>query len=333
MKAPTHDPEFLADLMACALQTADAETRRGVRARCGSAAEYDRLLARIRRTLAPLDDIPAPQPPADLDQRILAAVSQHKTLPLRPVREAAAGSEAGGRGPLVNFREFVGLAAAILLFVSIFVPGYRTARLQAQKAACQSNMRQIGAGFVNYSEENRQYFPYAGRVSPDASWARVPRAGAPQLINSQHVFQLVNRRYVSPEAFHCPGREGDVALESVAPDALADFPDPRNNSYSTHLVTQPLHRRQFAGDRPLAADLTPLVDDQRQVLSPDQRSENSRSHARLGGQNILRANMSVIFSPTPHVGLENDDIYRIIGIEQYTGFERPRARSDAFLVP
>ncbi|MCZ6816351.1 MAG: hypothetical protein O7F76_06575, partial [Planctomycetota bacterium] len=61
---------------------------------------------------------------------------------------------------------------------------------------------------------------------------------------------------------------------------------------------------------------------------------NSLSHGRPGGQNVLRVNVSVIWTKTPRVGIDNDDIYRVADVKgDYTGLERPRSLTDAFLIP
>ena len=82
------------------------------------------------------------------------------------------------------------------------------------------------------------------------------------------------------------------------------------------------------------ADMSPIAEGAGPRIRKDDFPANSRSHARLGGQNVLRGNLSVRFFKNPHVGIENDDIYRLIGVQEYyTGLERPMARSDAFLIP
>jgi hypothetical protein len=84
---------------------------------------------------------------------------------------------------------------------------------------------------------------------------------------------------------------------------------------------------------PLAADPTPLVDQHRRLVPLGRASLNSNSHGKSRGQNVLRYDVRVSFFRTPNVGIENDDIYRLNGVREYSGLERPRSRSDAFLIP
>jgi len=79
--------------------------------------------------------------------------------------------------------------------------------------------------------------------------------------------------------------------------------------------------------------MTPLVDENRRLIRTGNIPLNSTSHGNAGGQNVLRADLSVKWANTPNVGIDSDDIYRVIGVQQYTGQERPQLRSDAFLVP
>ncbi len=105
------------------------------------------------------------------------------------------------------------------------------------------------------------------------------------------------------------------------------------NSYATHLILRPLHSRDLSPETPVAADMNPLAETHRSPIHIKDVPVNSRSHDGLGGQNVLRGNLSVRFFPNPNVGIQNDDIYRLIGVQEYTGLERPTLRSDAFLIP
>lgn len=51
------------------------------------------------------------------------------------------------------------------------------------------------------------------------------------------------------------------------------------------------------------------------------------------GRNILRFYISVRYFRSLNVGIENDDICRLVDVKTYTGRECPELRSDAFLVP
>ena len=335
------EQQLSADLLGYHLGIADEETRARVEAAFEGPEALASARAAVQKFLAPLDADEAPAPPPDLVANVLDRVEEAKNiLPMRSRQSAQprpvlpAASDRGTRGgPLLSMRDLVGLAAAILIFVGIFMPGYHTARMSAQRMACANNLRMVGNGYASYAETYGSHWPYAGVVPADAAWTLTDNSGVPRISNSRHVYRLVRGRLTPPEAFNCPGREGDVALQPGSVQCFDDFPDARNNSYTTNFVTRPWKQREFTEEMPIAADMTPLVNQRRRLVPRAEVSMNSPSHGRLRGQNVLRGNISVRFFRRPDVGIENDDIYRIVGVEEYTGLERPRLRSDAFLIP
>ena len=234
---------------------------------------------------------------------------------------------------MLALREVVGLAAAILIFVGLFVPGYRNARSVAMRNSCAENLRAIGNGYAAFAASNDGQLPYDGSVPPGAYWSRPPQGRGPIAPNSQHVFTLVNRHFVTPRALVCPGRPDDAPMAEESVNQANGFSDPRNNSYSPMLVVQPLRIEQLEPGTPAIGDMTPLLDGQRRLVPAGFAPLNSNSHGRSAGQNVLYIDLRVQFHRTPYVGLDHDDIYRLFGVERYTGLERPRLKTDAFLVP
>ncbi len=337
---PQPDLELSADLLGYQLGIADAETRQRVEALLPEAANREAALARIAATLAPLDAF-SPPPPPDLAAGILRRVQEtHRTLPLPRIPAAARGRAAvyaeergGGSRPVMALRELASLAAAILLFVGVFLPGYQTARQAAQRNACAAHLRQIGQGYAGYAETHGSVWPFAGAIPPDRPWVVLDQESRERASNSRHAYILVRGRFVPPESFTCPGRPSDRPMTASDADASEDFPDARNNSFSTNFVTRPWRHGEFVPEQPIAADMTPMLDDGRRLVPLERASVNSDSHGRSAGQNVLRADLSVRFFRTPYVGVESDDIYRLIGVQRYTGLERPTLKSDAFLIP
>jgi hypothetical protein len=337
MKDPERNPELMADLLGYHLGLADAETRASIEARF-SKEELARSREAVQRIGRALDTDEAPEVPAGLAERVLSRVEAvHQRLPFMPaVTVRASGSEQGGsHRPLMRLREMVGLAAAILLFVGIFVPGYRTARLASEQAMCGNHLRQIGNGYAAYADMFGGQMPFTGVLPENVSWLQPSEAGVPMMGNSRDSFMLVQRRLVPPSTFICPGRTGDrpMDLREATAKALNGFPDPRNNSFSTQLMTGPVRSDQIDAETPIAADKTPLAEVRRARVLAGELPPNSRSHGQPGGQNVLHGNLSVRFVRNPNVGVDNDDIYRLIGVQEYTGRERPTLRSDAFLIP
>ncbi len=335
MNDPHQRRELSADLLGYHLDLCDEQDRRRVEAALGDAMSLASVCKKVERILSPLDADESPIPPAGLVASILDRVQGFRnTIPF-PKRAAAAlpaPMEIGGRGPRFNLRELVGLAAAIALFLGIFVPGYRTARNAAQQAMCANNLRLVGVGNEEYAQMFGGQLPYVRSVRAGESWLPKAGTGIQRFKNSPNVWVLVSNHLVPGKNFVCPGRPQDTPLATNSPEGLNDFPDPRNNSYSTMPVTETWQLRNVDTQMPVAADMTPLVDDVQNLSGNGQVSENSRSHGARG-QNVLRGNISVGWFTSPRVGIDNDDIYRLIGVKTYTGQEWPRLRSDAFLIP
>jgi hypothetical protein len=332
MKSQNENESFgSVDLVGYHLGLCDQQEREQIQQALTSSPELSRRLQRLAAILSPLEAATASTPPIDLNQRILSRIqATGRTFRLTPAPATEQGSNSR---PLMTLRELVGLAAAIMIFVGIFVPGYRAARMAARQAVCSNNLRQISGGYTQYAMANDGGMPYIGSTAGGAAWLASDGASRPVLRNSRNVYELVKGGFVKPSAFICPDRAGDSVMHPRNVMRFSDFPDPRNNSYATQIVSSPWRQAELASMTPIAADMTPLVDDNRNLLRDQQPPENSQSHADANGQNVLRSDGSVIFSRTPRVGVENDDIYRVIGVQKYTGFERPQLRSDAFLVP
>lgn len=333
MNTPQRDFQRPGDLLGLHLGLLDGQAQTDAEAQWADPATRQQLFARLDRLLSPLNADRLAPPPAHLERNILARVAAgSRHLPFPRLTAAAASSDAAQRsgGAFMAFREVVGLAAAIALFVSILVPGLASSRIAAQKVACMNNFRDIGNGYVNYVEDNDGVLPFAGPAPEGASWlARSPQE---RLSNSRHAFRLVAGRYVPAGAFVDPGRPNDHAIQQSQIAGRVDFPDPRNVSYSTNFVQRPWKGLMFQADMPLAADMNPLVDDP-SARTCDGSTTNSRSHSPSNGQNVLRQDISVRWTATPRVGVQGDDIYRIVGVQKYTGLERPRTETDAFLIP
>ena len=331
------NPELMADLLGYHLGLVDEETRARIESEF-SAEELATARSAMRTVLSPLEADPPAKPPQDLVGRIMARVDTvNATLPMKkPVPQMTPAAERGGTGrSQLRLRELVSLAAAIALFLGVFMPGYRTARLASQRAMCANNLATMAQGYGAYAEMYPDQMPYVpGPTPPDGTWMRTVSTGVPAVNNSRNVWLLVHGRYVPAWALVCPGRDGDQPASTGAPERLADFPNPRNISYATNLVTKPQRKAELDINDPLAGDMNPLAETPAPLIDARGLPPNSRSHGgATGGQNVLFSNFSVRFVRNPNVGVDNDDIYRLIGVQEYTGRERPVLRSDAFLVP
>lgn len=336
MTEPMNNRESNADLLGYHLGLTDEATKARVELE-HSAQELAASRETVRRILAPLAADQVVETPPDLVDRIMArAEAAQATIPFgrpAPVLASEAGRGRAAGGPLMTFRELVGLAAAIILLAGVFVPGFRTARWASQQANCADHLRSIGNGYAEYAESYGNQLPFAGPVPVGASWLRTADPNVPVADNSRNVWRLVKERHVLPGVFVCPGRPGDKPVEAVNVEALEAFPNSRNNSYPTNFVAGPRTKDSLQENTPLAGDMNPLCEQPKPLIRASELPPNSRSHEPLRGQNVLYGNLTVRFVRTPNVGVDNDDIYRLIGVQEYTGRERPSLSSDVFLIP
>ena len=338
MTASGKDQVFQSELLGYHLDLVEPDIRARVESGFDDAESLSAARAAVQSYLAPLDADTAPVIPAGLASRVVDRVERSRNILPFPSRlsdePTEAAGEGGSRGGQFTMRELVGLAAVIALFAGVFVPGYQTARNNAQRVMCMSNLGTIGGGFELYGQSNGAY-PFAGNPQSNAS-RLVPgnAAGRAWWNNSRHAFQLVRGRYVQPDAFICKAREGDFPMDlSALDDDPQCFPSPRNNSYSWPFMDGPMRLRVAQPLGPRGGDMNPHVDPIR-PRGTLESAANSLSHGRPGGQNVLRVNVSVIWTKTPRVGIDQDDIYRVADVKgDYTGLERPRSLTDAFLIP
>jgi hypothetical protein len=321
------------DLVGYHLELIDDDQRGGIE-KMLSPSELKSACQQLDYLLAPLNSDRI-QVPNNLCSDLMGRIHQlHTTFKLPTTTRISPATDApvpasGG----FSLRELLSLAAAIAIFVGIVVPGYNAARLSANRTVCQDHLRNVGQGIASYADANGGQVPFIASLPLDGVWAPTSNAAPGYRYvsqNSRNLYPLVQQRFVNPQKFVC--RDGDTPMSLNQAAHSDNFASPRNNSYSVYYVDQPLQQAAFQPNAPLVSDLTPLVDDNRQLISGP-IPLNSTSHGSLNGQNVLRGDLGAIWTPTPNVGLSNDDIYRLIGVDKYTGHERPSTRTDSFLIP
>jgi hypothetical protein len=149
----------------------------------------------LRGGLEPLDADRDPiEPPAGLATRTCLLISKYTEVSPAPVadpgeRQAAASA---GRWRLSDFA----VAASVLIAAGmLFLPALSNSRSNARLLACQNNLKDLGAGLVNYSRQNNDLFPQI----PLAGKMAAAGAYAPQLYEAGYV--------TTPNSIVCPASE------------------------------------------------------------------------------------------------------------------------------
>lgn len=113
--------------------------------------------------------------------------------------------------------ELLVVIALVVLLIALLLPVVQSARKAAQAAQCTTQQRSIGVATLNYSVENRGYFPlafYASVISPsqheEAIW--------PATIEYQQYLQFDPKSKSWDGPFMCPtyARDGIVPRSTIA---------------------------------------------------------------------------------------------------------------------
>ncbi|MBK8269002.1 MAG: hypothetical protein IPK83_12130 [Planctomycetes bacterium] len=279
MKDLNRDPDFQSDLLGYHLGLMDDVERRQFEAGFGDPVRLQAACRSLESILSPLDADPLPGPSGGFVDRVLAGIDNSQSiLPFKKGSLAPASGQpiVTGGGSLFSMRELMGIAAAIAMFAGILIPGYYTARQTAQKVACAHNLKQVGTGIASYAEMSDNFMPFFGMGSSNSKWATAMTSEQDRTVpNSRHLYRLVQGNLVPAEAFVCPGAPGDYAMSAESQEQFAGFADPRNISYASNLVTRPWERNVFAGNMPLVGCMTPLVDENRRLVSSENAPPNS----------------------------------------------------------
>lgn len=308
------------------------------RVRLKNAVERDGDLAtrgrRLQEVLEPLDSWSTTPPPESLVGRILDRIAAHEAAaPVVPVPAPMPGEErAFPFRPPASLKELLALAAVITLFFALFVPGMSSVRDRSRRIACATNLGQIGRALGGYATANDNALPFV-QTTAGGSWLPANEAGLPYSPNSPSRFLLLRLGYVSrAQAYICPSHSDGLCLEVVNPQALNDFPDPRNCSYDSLNMAGATPAYSKLCNLPYMSDANPLFAGGK-FNRIDPAVANSLNHRRGRGQNVLCLNGTVTWHKTPNCGRNQDNIWQAGSVTVYQGTEAQTRDDDTFLTP
>lgn len=278
---------------------------------------------------------------SDLESRISARVAAAGS-PLRVSRSAESRKpnvawENDRVIRLHSIRDVMAVAAMIVLAIGVGVPGLLHMRERGQRTLCASNLAQIGRGLQSYGNTFGDNLPFAG-WSAASSWRPTGEPGVALVPNRKHLFPLVRTQFVPTTALVCPSAK-DIAMPADQVRLRDDFLESRNVSYANQNMAgvRPSLRSDanlvvLADDNPLFSDGQPLLNLAAQKLGiTDAQQSNSRAHGGVG-QNILRLDGHTEWTTSPNCGVNNDNIWTLMHIAEYTGREGPMTSTDSHLL-
>jgi len=114
--------------------------------------------------------------------------------------------------------ELLVVVAIIALLISILLPSLATAKRQARRVVCGSNLHQLGLGIAEYADDNKGWYPSVGKPGTGQTWDTLDDEGNPIYYNmvwewggdqghgwaNRPAEKRVMFRYIYPEFFQCP---------------------------------------------------------------------------------------------------------------------------------
>jgi prepilin-type processing-associated H-X9-DG protein len=319
-----HDEQLLIDYV-----LGEAEEPESIRRRIEENPQFAALYADIRKTFGAMALVPELEPPEDLVDRTLQRIGAAQRT--RQLIEREELTRRKVFRPTFSLRELSAVAAVALVLVAVFVPSLRQARQRSLRGECAAQAGQIGHALGTYAASFGDVLPFT--ESSTSRW--LPAKGQSHASPSRSLFKLIQQDYASPVWFQCPAVGGS---SFVVQAGQTDFPDGKYISYSyqhsvggSGISRSDPDFQSHASEMAILADDTPLFEN---GLFHPERIERpvSRNHDGLG-QNVLFLDGHVKWSSEPYVGVGNDNIYLVEGVQHYTGTERPRDKTDTFLLP
>ena len=136
--------------------------------------------------------------------------------------------------------ELLVVIAIVAILAALLLPALASARDRGRKAACLSNLRQIGIGLLSYATDNDGKIPYGPKAPPFTSPANFyPSTGAPtSLISLQSGapvglgLLLAQQLCGQPKVLFCPG--SDQPLDADAELAKVGIRQAQSSYYYRH---------------------------------------------------------------------------------------------------
>jgi prepilin-type N-terminal cleavage/methylation domain-containing protein len=210
--------------------------------------------------------------------------------------------------------ELLVVIAVIAGLAALLLPALGSAKLAGQKAACLSNLRQIGLAVQSYADESEGLIPYGPKAPPFTSPSSFyPSTGAPtSLLSLQNgtpvALGLLLERHLAnaPRVLFCPG--GDDPVDAGAELAKVGRFQAQGSYYYRHGGNTRLFDNPAAPEEPAHLALANLGNNRQgqpiralaidtQFLSPPDLAlfnVKSRTHHRLKLANVLRSDGSAV---------------------------------------
>lgn len=309
--------------------------------------EARELSAMLERSLSPLDSFEVESCPDELAEatveRLKQAVDPGRfNLEKLIAKERELSNESKFTVFWNSFGRFAAAAAVIAIALMISGPSVSYMRDRARTAACGNNLGFAGiyGGLNSFANDNNGQMPRVA-MNEGAPWWKVgcERESQKNNSNTRHMWLLVKQGYIEdPNVFTCPGKGYYIRYKNRNFNLFNDFPDRTYVHYSLRVMCNKVNLSEqssfvvMADMNPLFETIPDFAKQLKLLVEGDLVSKNSLNH-NMRGQNVLRSDGSVQFHKERNIGQDEDDIFTVQGVSEYSGVEKPSCEQDSFVAP
>ncbi len=232
-----------------------------------------------------------------------------------------------------TWRDAISVAAVAMMLISVGAPMMASARNQATRQSCASNMMSSAAGFTQFAGDYEGSLPSYYSDLDQQNWLTSKS-------NSVNLLSMSERGYVSVKSLSCPDFMAAIKDDQILQQANWTDQVTPSYAYQNQFGTQRSVWNCAKGSIAVIADRNPHVD----ACCPQSKSSQLAIGALSpchGGdrENMLVSDGSVQQSSSPYLG--NDHIWLPNGFEDQlsgnqpvnlTGTEIPADRYDTMLI-
>lgn len=230
--------------------------------------------------------------------------------------------------------ELLVVIAIIAILAALLLPALASARSAAEKAACLSNLREIGIAIHVYADDNHGNMPWGPKAGPYLNPGNFyPSTGAPTTLLSLQsgepvALGLLLKQHLAsqPRVLFCPGRDqrvdAEAELRKVGQRQAQGSYYYRHNGNTTlsddASALEPRHiKLSHLGTNRLGGPIRALLMDSQYIVSPDMAMFGVRpnTHHRKRVVNVLYSDGHVSAKNNRH-GQFNIDLVNATGIHR-----------------
>lgn len=172
--------------------------------------------------------------------------------------------------------ELLVVIAIVAILASILFPVFGRARENARRSACMSNMKQLGLGFLQYAQDNDEFFPFSWKSGMAYSSGAMGWGG--------RIYSYVR----NTDVYRCPS-DGKQVLGKVSYSSNDNIGGYSTYHVGTYGIYKPIHTAQFkATEKTVLLLETSKVNFDVSTNSDEHQTASTDGYNSRGGQGAMR---------------------------------------------